>query len=313
MNPDQLNAMQAWLNKTYDQQRDAQIKLLRAYTNDVYLINSGDRQSILKCYGVTWRTEPEIHYEVALIEHLVKRGLPTANVIRGKDGQAIYKLKTDKGEQFAVLFEYAAGEKPQPPFSLDLYVAFGQAIAQMHSLSDDFVTGYARKPLDLVAILHAPLELTLPLVDADTRSFLLATAKTVTQKLNDLIPQGLDWGPIHGDATLDNLHVTADNEIVLYDFDSGGLGWRAADLQGWAYNNADYAARWEAFKQGYASVRELKAVDLEAAPYLAVAWLIWGLEIDLGQRILAQGEAKVVEYLAAQMAAIREQANLAFN
>ncbi len=307
-----MNCMENWLAATYSLEAPVQLKLLRAYTNDVYVVTSGAQKYILKLYGVTWRTEPDIQYEVALTEHLVRKGLQVAAVIRGADRQAVNKLTTPKGEQYAVLFEYAAGEKPQPPFSNELYVAFGQAIARMHNLSDDFATNYPRQPLDLAYLLDAPLKLVLPLVDNVDAGFLEQTAQTVKDKINSLIPRGLDWGAIHGDATLDNLHVTADNGIVLYDFDSGGLGWRAADVQGWAYNNTTYAEKWAAFKQGYASVRELKPVDLEAAPYLAVAWLIWGLQIDLENRVLAQGEAKVSMYLAAQFEAIKAQAALAF-
>jgi len=43
-----------------------------------------------------------------------------------------------------------------------------------------------------------------------------------------------------------------------------------------------------------------------------VAWLIRGMQIDLERRVLAQGEAKVAEYLAMQLGAIKAQAKLAF-
>jgi hypothetical protein len=65
-----------------------------------------------------------------------------------------------------------------------------------------------------------------------------------------------------------------------------------------------------AFKEGYVSVRELRAIDLEAAPYLAVAWLIWGLQIDLERRILVQGSQNVAAYLQEQIGAIRQQAKM---
>jgi hypothetical protein len=59
-------------------------------------------------------------------------------------------------------------------------------------------------------------------------------------------------------------------------------------------------------------VRELRPIDLEAAPYLAVVWLIWGLQIDLERRVLAQGSDKVAAYLREQIDGIRQQARLAF-
>ena len=307
-----MDNLNSWLCTIYALDQPIQVQLLRSYTNDVYRVTTATGQCVLKVYGLDWRNEDDIQYEVALIHHLVNKGIRVANAISGKDGQKIYQLPTPKGEQYAVLFEYADGYKPQPPFSTDLYVAFGRAIGQMHNASDNFVTTYPRKMLDLTTIIDSPLKLALPLVkDEDERIFLEKVAKTITDNMHRLIADGLDWGPIHGDATLDNLHVTDDNQIILYDFDSGGHGWRAADLQGWAYNNDEYAEKWAAFKQGYASMHELKPNDLEAARYLAVAWLIWGLQIDLGNRVLAQGEAKVADYLSMQISAIRNQARLA--
>ncbi len=313
--PDELNFTQlnAWLDTRYTLESAVHSSLLRSHTNDVYLVTTATSQYILKIYGINWRTESDIKYELALLEHLARKGVPVANAVAGRNEQKLHKFRSSRGEQLAVLFKYADGHKPQPPFSTDLYMAFGQAIATMHNGADDFVTTYPRKPLDLITIIETPLKLALPLTkDADDRIFLEKVARIITDKMELLIPQGLDWGAIHGDATLDNLHVTANNRIVLYDFDSGGLGWRAADLQGWAFNNAPYLNKWQAFKEGYTSVRELKPHNLEAARYLAVAWLIWGLQIDLENRVLAQGRAKTAEYLAMQISAIKNQTKRVF-
>jgi Ser/Thr protein kinase RdoA (MazF antagonist) len=301
-----------WLGHTYALSGAITSELIRSYNNDVFLIRANDDQYVLKLYSFGSRSKSEIQYEVALVDHLAKKGLRIANALAGRDGEVVSTLSLPKGEQYAVLFEYAAGHKPQRPFSNQLYYAFGQAVARIHALSDDFATNYDRQRLDLDFLIDKPLNLTLPLIEkTEDRLFLEHVAGKVREKITELDAHGLDWGPIHGDATLDNLHVTDDGQIVWYDFDMGGPGWRAADLQGWAKNNQEYAERWVAFKQGYASVRELKALDLEAAPYLAVAWLIWALRLDLERRILAQGREQVAAYLREQLDAIRWQAQLA--
>jgi Ser/Thr protein kinase RdoA (MazF antagonist) len=102
--------------------------------------------------------------------------------------------------------------------------------------------------------------------------------------------------------------VTADGEVFLYDLDSGGPGWRAADLQGWAANSTEYQEKWDAFQRGYSDIRPLTPADLLAAPYLSIAWEIWGIRIDLERRVLRQGRQRTQAYLREQLSLIRERA-----
>ncbi len=305
--------LSAWAATHFGLTPPVDCRLLRSYTNEVYAVTSKDERFALKIYGQGWRTEDEVRYEVALLRHLSAKGMRVAApAIRDADDDAVKITDTEIGSRFAVLFEYAPGAKPEPPFTPQLYEAFGRAVAQMHALSDDFTTEHQRIPLDLNYLLDAPLALALPLVaKPEDWAFLVDIAAQVQEKITSLARAGLDWGPIHGDATLDNLHVTPNGEIILYDFDSGGLGWRAADLQGWAAHNAEYSSKRKAFQKGYARVRPLNAADLAAAPYLTLAWDIWGLKIDLDHRILAQGRERTTQYLEEQVAFIRERAHAA--
>lgn len=146
--------LNAWLMDTYSL-GDVTSELIRSYTNDVFLIRTRSERFVLKFYGLGWRTKSEIQYEVALLEHLSGKGLRVANIIPDPEGSRIHKITWPEGEQYAVLFEYAEGSKPQPPFSEPLYDVFGQAIGRMHDLSDDFVDRYDRKPLDIDTLIHA--------------------------------------------------------------------------------------------------------------------------------------------------------------
>ena len=196
----QLAELKTWLGAAYQLDDPIQVKLLRSHTNDVYLVTTTSAKYVLKLYGVKWRTEPEIQYEIALLDHLAKKGLRVANAVTGRD---VHKIPTSKGKQYAVLFDYADGQKPQPPFSIELYHTFGQAIARMHELSNDFKTEHHRNPLDLTYTIDAPLELALPLIgNKSDRGYLQGVAAKVKSKITELSVRSLDWGPIHGDATL---------------------------------------------------------------------------------------------------------------
>jgi Ser/Thr protein kinase RdoA (MazF antagonist) len=303
-----LNELTEWLAASYGLARPIACELLRSYTNDVYAVDCHEGRFVLKIYGRGWRTGPEVRYEVALIRHLAAGGLPIAGPIAGRDGDLVKEMETRDGRRHAVLYEYAPGMKPQPPFTPRLYRAFGRAVARMHALSNDFVTEHRRSPLDLRCLIDEPLTLAAPLFErAEERKFLADVAGRVNDRILELAAAGLDWGPIHGDATLDNLHVTPDGEVFLYDLDSGGPGWRAADLQGWAAHNTGYREKWEAFQSGYSDVRPIPPADLLAAPYLDLAWDIWGIKIDLDNRILRQGPERTRAYLSEQVARIRER------
>jgi Ser/Thr protein kinase RdoA (MazF antagonist) len=304
LDPDQIVA---WLAERYgDAFSGASAELFRSYTNDVYLIHSAAQKSVLKLYGLGWRTTSEIHWELDLARHVAGLGVPVAEPIAAQDQKLIQSVATHAGERIAVLFAYVPGDKPQPPFSTDLYERFGQAIARLHAAADSFVALHPHRNLDAAVLIDQPMALAAPLlIHSHERDWLVELANIVKQHIAAYAAAGLDWGPIHGDATLDNLHLTEDGSIILYDFDLAGPGWRAADLQGWAANHPEYQSRWDAFHRGYSRVRLLPEIDRAAAPYLTLAWDIWAIQIDLERRILSQGPEQVQKYLGEQLELLR--------
>jgi Ser/Thr protein kinase RdoA (MazF antagonist) len=306
LNTDELSL---WVAANYPLSRPIACQLLRSYTNDVYSVLCPDTGYILKVYGHPWRTETEVRYEIALLQHLAARGMRTAPPVASKDGDFVKQFMTVNGNyRQAVLFTRAPGEKPKPPFTPSLYVAFGKAVAQMHTHSLDFSTVHTRRPLDMDCLIDEPLQLIVPLLQqSEERAFLTDLADRVRDRIGAFVSAGLEWGPIHNDATLDNLHLTADGDVVLFDFDSGGPGWRAADLQGWTVTDPAYAEKGEAFQSGYSGVRSLEMLDIQAAPTLTLATDIWGLKIDLENRVLAQGAERTQVYLRDQLSRLRER------
>jgi Ser/Thr protein kinase RdoA (MazF antagonist) len=169
----------------------------------------------------------------------------------------------------------------------------------LHHAADDFASPHTRCHLNTNLLLELPLELAAPLIaNPEDRNFLIGFVDQLGRWIHALAERGLDWGPCHGDLTLDNLHVTNDHGIVWYDFDSGGPGWRACDLPGWAAMTPAAAPLADAFLRGYQAVRPLDPINVVAAPYLYVAFEVWGIRIDLQNRVLPQGERAVQNYLS---------------
>src|SRR5258708_16303568 len=119
-----MKGISTWIKENYQLRDIVTSKLLRSYTNDVYLIETSASKFILKLYNPVWRSQEEILWEIDLISHLVKKNILIAGVIKTKDNKEL-KIINQNGKEFsAVLFEYAKGDKPKRPFTSDLYYKF---------------------------------------------------------------------------------------------------------------------------------------------------------------------------------------------
>jgi Ser/Thr protein kinase RdoA (MazF antagonist) len=77
-----------------------------------------------------------------------------------------------------------------------------------------------------------------------------------------------------------NAHLADDGAVTLYDFDSGGPGWRAYDLATFlmeARKHPQADALWEAYLHGYTEQRSLGAREHEAIPLFLAARYYWSI------------------------------------
>jgi Ser/Thr protein kinase RdoA (MazF antagonist) len=274
------------------------IELIRSHTNDVYRVQTGEQIFALKIYGPKWRRDSEILFEIDLLDYLARNDIRVATSIRDRRGAALQHVMTADGDRQAVLFGFAEGEKAVMPASIDLYHAEGKAAAALHNAADGFQSRHDRHPLSLTYLIGRPLALveSLP-VSTTIKRDLTKCAEGIRSGVEECVDAGLDWGICHGDLTYDNFHLTAEGETIWFDFDSGGFGWRAIDLQGWVTSAPEYFDRWCAFLTGYAEVRPLRAQDVAAAPYVYYAQEIWGIEVELRYRVLHQGAEAAAAFL----------------
>ncbi len=169
---------------------------MRAYTNDVFLVENGTvERHVLKVYGADWRRDSEIRYETALVDHLSSKGIRVARPVPGKNGEVLQHIDVNGVRRQAVLSEYAAGDKPRPPFSLDMYHKEGQATAALHHAADDFFTSHKRRNIDLAYLIDDPLSF---LADKtpknDDALFIRRFGELLRARIERHIDRGLDWG-----------------------------------------------------------------------------------------------------------------------
>lgn len=305
----ELALIAAWATNAYFPDVPVSAERVRSLTNDVYIIRAANTRYALKVYGAGWRTVAAVAWEVSLLAHLRAHDVAVAVAVAvpDQDGETVRTFTCASGPpRLAVLFEWAPGSKPQPPFSPALYHRVGRAVAAMHSASDSFASSHHRDALDVRYLIDEPIAGARELVTPADWEFLCRLGEDLRGRIATLERRGLDRGPVHGDLTLDNLHRGPDASVVLYDFDSGGPGYRACDLQGWTALTPGAQHTREAFLDGYASVRTLSDADVLAAPYLHGAFEVWALDARFLTRLRALNDERAVSaYVDEQLRRLR--------
>jgi Ser/Thr protein kinase RdoA (MazF antagonist) len=113
----------------------------------------------------------------------------------------------------------------------------GETMARIHTVSDEFATPHARKPLDLAYLLDRPLE-RIRRTWTDDRAANLDLVLTAQPKKRakscgttwtSSRPR-CRWGPIGGDFHQSSVYFNETNEPTFFNFDLCGPGWRAYDI-----------------------------------------------------------------------------------
>lgn len=259
-------------------------KLFRTYTNDVYELDFEGGRYILKIYGLRWRTTEEVAWELDLLDYLAAREVPLANAIKDKNNKKLGQIDVDGQLRPFVIFEYAAGTKPKPPFSKEHYRNFGEACAKMHLATKGFTSAHSKPDFDLNCLIEQPVTVVKPYLKREDWDFMTEMANRVKTEITSLSAD-MDWGVCHGDMTQDNVHLTDANQFVFYDFDSSAFGWRSLDFQGmYLFQKEANNGIWDAFLEGYTPLKPLSRADISAIPYFVMANTMWGLSVNLTQR-----------------------------
>jgi len=266
-------------NYSLDNLLDCQ--LIRRGLSDSYLVRTAGESYVLRAYRPNWRTLSEILYEMDMLSYLCRQGASVSTPLARKDGSFVRGLNAPEGTRYMALFTYAKGE--EPVLTEEQSYQMGQATAVLHQASEGFTSSHTRFTLDVDYLIHNPLRLAKPYLEhrPEDMAFLLRVAYVLGKRITKLAPK-LDWGICHGDGTERNAHITEDGVVTFFDFDCGGLGWRAYDLATFRMNarkREQGDAIWAAYLKGYTSKRLINPIDMEAEPLMFVARIFWSMGI----------------------------------
>jgi len=268
--------------------------------NDSYEVHAGRRRFFLRVYRHGWRSRSEIDAEVAVLRMMKARRLPVSHPIARRDGRFVTRLAAPEGTRYAVLFSSAPGSPPD--FSKrDRARSYGRIVADMHRCADRRPETGKRFDLDCAHLVDDPLMRLRPFLahrPADLE-YLEDVGPALWRSIEQRLPRELpEYGFCHGDHHGFNVHGDARGRMVVFDFDCYGQGYRAYDLavflwvdvQHRGLGRSDRAAasrRWNAFLDGYESVRVLSADERAATRAFVPIRHIWlmGLQAELTPRI----------------------------
>lgn len=209
-------------------------KNLNTLANDCYEVKTSDGHFALKLYNAASRTFTDVQWEIELTLHLIKNGAPVAKPVAGKDVY-IATFTINGEDRAAVLFEWAAGEKPKAEYST--YVLLGKAAALIHKAADTFTSELPREKYDAHELIDDQLErMKTPLEESGQWQRVCDLAERMRKIITN---PSLDYGIIHNDLTLDNIHRDG-NTLAVFDLDSAGESWRAVEPWGVLRFSEDY-------------------------------------------------------------------------
>lgn len=244
--------------------------------NHTFAIESDHGRYAVRVYGRNkwWISgESDLLFELDLLDHLYKCGVPVARSIPTCDGRRLTAIDSRR----VGLFAWAPGQPkhstPEQAFRV------GATLAEIHVAADSFETSHRRYRLDLSTLLDRYLgTLGLDRVKAREAWSVRRHIAEIRGRVDDFDPGPTGWGIVHGDVQELNYHFDGDR-ITFFDFDLCGYGWRAYDVA--VYYTRIRKEQRGAFMRGYESVRPLTAAEHDMLPTFGrLAWIREGCQSE---------------------------------
>ncbi|WP_333820672.1 phosphotransferase enzyme family protein [Ohtaekwangia sp.] len=251
-------------------------RLLKAGINHSYLIEDGAARYIFRIYSLNWRTRDEISEELRFIDHLYRAGVQVSYPIADANGNYIQTVGAPEGDRLAVMFSYAPGNKLQN-FSADVHEQIGELMGRIHLKAEDFVLDritYSARVL-LVESLESVKKF-LP-ADSDEMTFLFATQQELLHAFRSVNTGNLRKGAVHLDIWFDNLNISPEQGITLFDFDFCGNGWLCLDIAYYLMqlfvlepDEKEYILKKDSFLKGYERMVKIHDEERRILPMLGI-------------------------------------------
>lgn len=276
-----------FLQEKYSFSKDTSCKLIKAGINDSYLVTDGIEKFVFRIYSLNWRSKTEITEEIKLLNQLKQENISVSYPIPDQENNYIQTLNAPEGERFSVLFSYAHGEKIHI-ISSENHFRIGQLMAKLHQVTNKQTLNRIDYTPEVILIDSLKQLTNFLSQDSEEMKFMQSTQNYLIKELKQVDISQIRQGIVHLDIWFDNLNITDENEVTLFDFDFCGNGWLALDISYYImqlhniekYEAADYQPKVESFIKGYESITSISDEEKRLFPILGVSLYFFYLGIQ---------------------------------
>ncbi len=252
-------------------------QLLKAGINHAYLLTDSSKKAIFRVYSLNWRTEEAIKEEIRLLTLLQENGLPVSYPIADDNGNYIQKLNAPEGDRMGVLFSYAEGEKILS-LTAELHYEIGRIMARFHQITHNLTLNRDTYTSQLLVV--DSVEKLVPFLPAESpeMAFMYATQRYLLDTFTRIDDKDVRRGVVHLDIWFDNLNITPDGRVTLFDFDFCGNGLLGCDIAYYIMqihstepDETEFLTKKDYFLSGYESVIKISDEEKRLLPMLAEA------------------------------------------
>lgn len=275
-----------FVSKTYLLSHDTTCQLLKTGINHTYRIESESETFIFRIYCYNWRTKEEITEELNLLQFLRQNSISVSYPIANSSEEFINIIEAPEGIRFGVLFSFANGHKVLN-LSKEIHFEIGRLMAKIHQLTNG---------LQLERITYLPeilLNNSLNAIklflsdDTEEMQFLIAILPVLEKKLLEADHSLLRKGIVHMDIWFDNLNISDQNEVTLFDFDFCGNGWLCLDiayyilqLNSTEKDDLEREEKMNSFYEGYETIVKINEEERRLIPILGVCMYYFYLGVQ---------------------------------
>jgi Ser/Thr protein kinase RdoA (MazF antagonist) len=255
-------------------------QMLNRGFNDIYLISTAaNERYVFRLSHHRARGVADVKTETDFMAHLDRSGVPIAAPVRTREGALFVRGSSPEGVREGVLFHALEGRSPDPTSTTDAR-ANGVTLAMLHNAAESHSASDPLYTLDLDHLLHRPLARVQEfgrMINASAGTDLDNIAARTARRIERF--DDLTWIHCHGDCHGFNARITEAGDAAFFDFDDGGPGYLAYDLSVFLWAKISFGrklhATWDAFVDGYRTVRPITATDFEAAHVFVIIRHIW--------------------------------------